>query len=99
MFLFVVSRYCNARSFSTCVTSCADAAAAPVIKNNAASAPARDFFLMISFSFCVASVGETGSKIITHLFGCHVRPLRGTTSCAVLLGHVFLGNFVAPAYV
>src|SRR6266480_5408301 len=50
-FFFVVSRYCSALSFSACVTSCADTAAAPAIKSNAISTPTRDLVL-IFFSPC-----------------------------------------------
>src|SRR6266513_2775770 len=47
-FFFVVSRYCSALSFSACVTSCADTAAAPAIKSNAISTPTRDLVLIFS---------------------------------------------------
>src|SRR2546430_11880237 len=48
-FFFVVSRYCSALSFSACVTSCADTAAAPAIKSNAISTPT----LVLIFSLLV----------------------------------------------
>src|SRR5713226_3201277 len=81
-FFFVVSRYCSALSFSACVTSCADAAAAPAIKSNAINSPARDlvliFFLSLSSptaerSAFLSSIGETGSCSIPH----HLHFLHG----------------------
>src|SRR6184192_2731830 len=81
-FFFVVSRYYSALSFSTCVTSCADAATAPTINSNANSAPARDlvliFFLSLSYATAerpafLSSIGETGSRSIPH----HLPSVRG----------------------
>src|SRR5213082_2443912 len=74
-FFFVVSRYCSALSFSACVTSCADTAAAPAIKSNAISTPTRDlvliFFLSLSFATAErptfsSAIGETGICSIPH---------------------------------
>src|SRR5437762_12014342 len=81
-FFFVVSRYCSALSFSACVTSCADTAAAPAIKSNAISTPTRDlvliFFLSLSYATAerpafLSSIGETGSRSIPH----HLPSVRG----------------------
>src|SRR6266851_5087508 len=56
-FFFVVSRYCSAWSFSACVTSCADAAAAHATKSNANNPHARDLVFIFAFSFFLPLVG------------------------------------------
>src|SRR5437868_12090335 len=68
-FLFVTSRYCSARYFSACVTSCADATTAAQVSRSSATAsvPVRDLFLMFRVLLYLASVGETGEQSIAQL--------------------------------
>src|SRR5437762_1810401 len=96
-FFFVVSRYCSALSFSACVTSCADTAAAPAIKSNAISTPTRDlvliFFLSLSFATAErptfsSAIGETGICSIPHHlpFRAHRRLKQGRSAGSSLRG-------------
>ena len=80
-FFFVVSRYCSALSFSACVTSCADTAAAPAIKSNAISTPTRDLVLIFFLSLSFASAAPPGGSRIAP-----PRARRAAHQCAAYRG-------------
>src|SRR5260370_12450341 len=77
-FFFVDSKYCSALSFSACVTSCADAAAAPVIISKAISVPARDLVLIFTILLVVADSKAAGFLV----FGWRNGGLQDTTPFA-----------------